>query len=195
MAADAQASVKAGAHLGFDGVSAQVKAAAEVSVKAGVTNETKIGGVVISDKAEVYAAAKAEAKAEVDVTFNPFAKDGKIKAKAGLGAEASAGVGAELGGGLHSASGNGADAAYGFHLGKVGAKFDGDVEFKDGKLAVGLDFGASLGVGGSFKLAIKADIGQAAKNVGAAFAEIDSFGSAVGSPFRAVGGFFSGLFG
>lgn len=195
VAGDASAGAKAGVHLGYDGISASAKAVAEASIKAGITNETKVGSVTIEEKAAVYAAAKAEAKADAEVAFNPFAKDGKVKAKVGVGAEASAGVGAEGNVGLKSANGTGVEVGGGVYAGKVGAKFDGDVEFKDGKLQVGFQIGASLGIGASYNVNLAMDVGKATKNVAKAFTEIEDVGDAVLSPFKAVGGFFGGLFG
>ena len=195
VAADASAGAKAGTHLGYDGISAAAKAVAEASVKAGVSNETKIGSAKIEQKAAAYAAAKAEAKAEAEVTFNPLASDGKVKAKVGLGAEASAGVGADGNIGLKSANGNGVEVGGGVYAGKIGAKVDGDIDFKDGKLQVGLKVGAALGIGASCNINVALDVGQAARNVAKAFTEIDNVGDAVLSPFKAVGGFFGGLFG
>lgn len=192
--AHAEANAKAGARLGFDGLSLQAKASVEASVKANLTSETKVGDHTIRNDLEVYAKAKAEAKAEAEVTFNPFAKDGKIKAKVGVGAEASAGVGVEGTTGFHGKNG-GADIGAGAYIGKIGAKMDGDFEIKDGKVAASLNVGAALGVGLQLNFKIESNVKQAMQDA-ARDIEKGNFGAKVLGHLtnNPVGGFFRGLF-
>jgi hypothetical protein len=192
--AHAEANAKAGARLGFDGLSLQAKASVEASVKANLTSETKVGDHTIRNDLEVYAKAKAEAKAEAEVTFNPFAKDGKVKAKIGVGAEASAGVGVEGTTGFHGKNG-GADIGAGAYIGKIGAKLDGDFEIKDGKVAASLNVGAALGVGLQLNFKIESNVKQAMQDA-ARDIEKGNFGEKVLGHLtnNAVGGFFRGLF-
>lgn len=153
-----EAGVRAGASLGFDGIKLGASASAEITAKADWTKEVKVGDVSIKNELEVFATAKAEAKASAEVNFNPFSGE-KVGAKVALGAEASAGVGIQdtislgdklaVGGGLYA--------------GKVGVKADVDLGFKDGKLGVNLDVGASLGVGYSVKIKAEADFAGTAK--------------------------------
>jgi hypothetical protein len=156
-AAHAEATAKAGASLGFDGVQVKASASVEASVKANMTHEVKIGDVKIKDDLEVYAKAKAEAKAEAKVNFNPFGKEG-VGAKVGIGAEAAAGVGIQKTTGFKTAGGGGAEVGGGLYAGKIGAKADVDVGFKDGKLSANIDVGAALGVGVSVKLKLDTNI-------------------------------------
>lgn len=192
--AHAEANAKAGARLGFDGLSLQAKASVEASVKANLTSETKVGDHTIRNDLEVYAKAKAEAKAEAEVTFNPFAKDGKVKAKIGVGAEASAGVGVEGTTGFHGKNG-GADIGAGAYIGKIGAKLDGDFEIKDGKVAASLNVGAALGIGLQLNFKIESNVKQAMQDA-ARDIEKGNFGAKVLGHLtnNPVGGFFRGLF-
>jgi hypothetical protein len=155
----AEAGVKAGASIGFDGLKVSASASAEATAKAGWSAEGKIGDLAIKNDLQVFATARAEAKASAEVNFNPFSGE-KVGAKVSVGAEAAAGVGikdqvklgdrVEVGGGLYA--------------GKVGAKADVDVGYKNGKLSLDVDVGASLGVGVSVKFKADADFaGTAAK--------------------------------
>ncbi|MGU3496942.1 hypothetical protein ACLBXM_23105 [Xanthobacteraceae bacterium A53D] len=190
----AQAGVKAGAHLGFDGLSLEAKAVAEASVKAFVSQEVKLGDVVVEGKGEIYAAAKAEAHASAEVTFNPFEAGGKVKVKASVGAEASFGVGANGSTGLHSANGNGAEVGGGVYIGKLAAKADADLGYKDGKLGISANVSLALLVGVEIKIDVKVDVGAAVKNVKEAWKEVDSVGSGFVAAGKSVTGFFKGLF-
>ncbi|MEN5084702.1 hypothetical protein ABE438_19635 [Bosea sp. TWI1241] len=195
VAAHAEANAKAGVRLGFDGLSASAKASVEASIKANLTKETKVGDHTFKQELEVYAKAKAEAKAEAEVTFNPFAKDGKIKAKLGVGAEASAGVGVEGTTGFHGKNG-GADVGGGLYAGKIGAKADGDFEIKDGKVSASLSVGAALGIGITINIKIESNVKQAmadaARDIEKGNLAQKVLGHLTNNP---VGGFFRGLFG
>lgn len=158
-----EAGVKVGGHIGFDGVTLEAKASAEIIAKVESRHETDYGNVKTHRTVEAFAVASAEASAEVDARVD--LTKGEVKAKAGFGAEASAGVGVNGSTGAHSANGNGADVGVGLYAGKIGAKFDGDVEFKDGKLSVELEWGASLGLGATGKIKINGDVKSAVNNV------------------------------
>ena len=159
LAADAQAAAKAGVSLGFDGVKAELKASAEASVKATASKEVEVGDVKIKGDLTAFAQAKAEAKADMNVNFNPLSKEG-VKVKAGFGAEASAGVGLEGTTGFKGKDGNGADIGGGVYAGKIGVKTDANVGFKDGKLSLEFDVGASLGVGVNIHVKADSNIGK-----------------------------------
>lgn len=158
-----EAGVKVGGHLGFDGVSLEAKASAEIIAKVESKHETDYGNVKVHRTVEAFAVASAEAKAEVDARVD-FSK-GEVKAKAGFSAEASAGVGVNGSTGAHSANGNGADIGGGLYAGKIGAKFDADFDVKDGKLSLDLEVGASLGLGATGKLKITGDLNEAKKEI------------------------------
>lgn len=190
----AEAGVKAGATLGFDGAEVKLGATAEASVKANRTHDVKIGDVALKYDLEVYAKAKAEAKADVKVNFNPFGKEG-LGAKASVGLEAAAGVGIEQKLGLKAAGGGGAEIGGGLYAGKIGAKADVDLGYKEGKLTAGLNFGAALGVGVSVNIKIESNIKLAMEN-----AKKDIEKGNVLEKFRgvltnnAIGGFVRGFF-
>lgn len=158
-----EAGAKVGGHLGLDGVSLQAKASAEIIAKVENKHETDYGNVKTHRTVEAFAGASAEARAEVDARVD--LTKGEVKAKGSLGAEAAAGVGVNGSTGVHSANGNGADVGIGLYAGKIGAKFDGDIGFKDGKLSVDLEWGASLGLGATGKIQIKGDVKNAVNNV------------------------------
>jgi hypothetical protein len=158
-AAHAEAGARAGATLGFDGVNIGAKASAEASVKAGASQSVSIGDAVdIAADVAVFAKAKAEAKADMNLSF--FGKDG-TKVKAGFGAEAAAGVGVEGGTGYKAAGGGGADVGAGIYVGKIGAKADADVGFKDGKFSADLNLGLAAGLGVNIHIKVSSNIGKA----------------------------------
>lgn len=159
LSADAQATAKAGVTLGFDGVKAEAKASVEASISASTSKQVTIGDVDIKGELKVLAKAKAEAKADMQVSFNPASKDG-LKVKGGVSLEASAGVGLEGTTGVKGKSGNGADVGGGVYAGKIGIKTDGNVGFKDGKVSLELNVGASLGIGANINIKVDSNIGK-----------------------------------
>lgn len=163
VSAHGEAGAKAGFHLGYDGVNAEVKVSAEATVSATVNNDTKIGDATATVGATVFAQAKAGANASAEVNFDP--KTGAVKAKVGGGFEATAGVGADVNVGLMSDSGNGVGGTAHFKAGSVGVKFEPDLSVKDGKVDFKLSVGGYLGVGGTYDFQIKGDVNKAAENV------------------------------
>ncbi|MCO5089502.1 hypothetical protein [Bosea sp. (in: a-proteobacteria)] len=197
--AHAEAGAKAGFRLGFDGLSAEAKAAVEAVAKVDFVNETKVGDLTSTEKLELYAQAKAEAKIGAEVTFNPFEKDGKIKIKGGYSAEASAGVGAYGEKGLHGKNGGGADVGGGVYIGKIGGHLDTDFDFKDGKLNAEIDFGGGLGIGFNGKIKITGDVNEATKSVQEGAKALDELGIVgqvvkYASPVVHITNFFRGFF-
>ena len=184
---------KAGAHLGFDGVNAQVKASAEVTASVTVTHDIKVGEGKVTVGADVFVQARVEAKAEVDVSFDP--KTGKVKVKAGGGFEANAGVGADVNVGTFTKDGNGASATGHFKAGAIGVKFEPDISIENGKVDVKLTIGGYLGVGGTYDINIKGDFDKACKNTDKATQVIsDTPILAVGAAYIYGWTFVSGFF-
>lgn len=192
--AHGEAGVKAGASLGFDGASIKLGASAEISAKANLIHEAKIGDVTLKSDLEVFAKAKAEAHADAKVNFNPFGKEG-IGAKVGVGAEAAAGVGVQKTVGMKSAGGGGAEVGGGLYAGKIGVKADVDLGYKDGKLSAGINLGAALGVGLSVNIKIDTNIKLAMENAKRDIEKGNVFeqfrGALTNNP---IGGFFRGFF-
>ncbi|WP_345821031.1 hypothetical protein ABC766_02600 [Methylobacterium fujisawaense] len=192
--AHGEVGAKAGASLGFDGVSVKASVSAEVSAKANLTHEVKIGDVKIKDDLEVFARAKAEAKADVKVNFNPFGKEG-LGAKASVGAEAAAGVGVQKTVGVKSAGGGSAEVGGGVYAGKIGVKADVDLGYRDGKVSAGVNLGAALGIGISVNVKFESNVKLAMEN-----AKRDIERGNVFEKFRGVltcnpiGGFMRGIF-
>lgn len=160
----AEAGVKAGAHLGFDGVKIGASASASASVSAGTSGEVKIGDAVkAGGDVKVFAEAMAEAKANAEVTFDPL--KGTAKAKVDVGAMASAGIGVEGKGGLFNAkTGSGVGVGGSYSVGAIGVKFKPDLDIKDGKMDLKVELGGALGVGGNVNLQIKGDLNKAKDN-------------------------------
>lgn len=189
-----EAGAKAGLHLGFDGVNGQVKASAEITASATVTQDIKVGEGKVTIGADVFVQARVEARAEVDVSFDP--KTGKVKMKAGGGFEANAGVGADVNVGTFSKEGNGASATGHFKAGAIGVKFEPDISIENGKVDVKLTVGGYLGVGGTYDINIKGDFDKACKNTDKAAQVISdhpvlAVGAAYIYGWTFVSGFFS----
>ncbi len=164
----AEAGVKAGAHLGFDGVKIGASASASASIATGASGDVKIGeSVKAAGDLKVFAEALAEAKASAEVTFDPL--KGSAKAKLDVGAMASAGIGAEGKGGLFNAgSGSGVGVGAGVSVGAIGVKFKPDLDIKDGKLDLKMELGGALGLGANVNFQIKGDLNKAKDNFTAA---------------------------
>lgn len=163
VAAHGEAGATAGFHVGYDGIKVDLKASAEATASATVTNDTKIGDVTATVGATAFAQAKAEATASGEVTFDP--RTGAVKAKAGGGFELTAGVGADVNVGLMSDSGNGVGGTAHFKAGAIGVKFEPDLSIRDGKVDFKVSLGGYLGVGGTYDFQIKGDYNKAAENV------------------------------
>jgi hypothetical protein len=159
--AAAETGAKAGASVGVDGVSIKARIYAEAAVKANQITEVTVGNVAVKNDLEVFAVARAEAKAEAEVNFNPLAKDGKVGAKAGIGAELTAGVGIQDTVGFKGKNGGGAEIGGGLYAGKLGAKADVDVGYSNGKVGVKFNVGAALGVGVSINVKVESNVKKA----------------------------------
>jgi hypothetical protein len=159
LAAHGEAGVKAGAHLGFDGLKVEAAAKAEATASATGSHEAKIGEGSAKVSADVFVQAKAEAKAGADVTFDPLA--GKITAKIGASAEAGVGVGADAEGSLKSKDGNGVTVGAHVKAGTVGGTFEPEVKIENGKVDIKLKIGGYVGIGGTFDVAITGDYKKA----------------------------------
>ena len=187
VAGDAQAGVKAGFHLGYDGAKVGATASAGASISTGTSGEVKIGDAKAVGDIKVFAQAQAEATASAEVTFDPT--KGTANAKAELGAMASAGIGAEAKAGLFDAkTGSGVGAGASISVGAAGVKFKPELEIKNGKLDLKIEFGAGLGMGANANVQIKGDLNKAKDNFNAA--------SRVALPpsavlFNTIVGFFS----
>lgn len=187
--ADASAGAKAGVTLGFDGLKMEASAKAEATASTGATASTKIGDVNAEVDAKIYATAKAEAKASAVVNFDP--SKGAVGGGVKMGAVLSAGVGAETSAKLKGASGGYAEAGVGIHVGKLGAKADVDVGFKDGALELKVDMGAYIGIGTDIKFNCKANFSEAAKNASQDIKSDNWFTKAKGLLSYTPGGFLA----
>jgi hypothetical protein len=183
----AEAGAKAGFHLGYDGVKAEVGVSAGASIAAGTGGELKIGDAKAVGDLKVFAQAQAEAKASAEVTFDPF--KGSVKAKGELNAMVSAGVGLDGKAGLFNGdSGGGVGLGFGVSAGTAGVKFKPALDVKDGKLDLKIEFGAGLGLGANGSLQVKGDLNKAKDNLVAS--------TKIGLPpqltaFATIYGFFS----
>lgn len=146
---------KAGAKADITGVSAEAAASATVGAHAGAKGSAKVGGLVGAD-GEVHADAGAQATAngKVSLKLDDVSASGALQAHAGASAGASGTAGVEVNGKRLFAARGKVEASVG-----AGGKIGGEFSFKDGKLVIGGELGACLGVGGGVDVGIEVDFG------------------------------------
>jgi hypothetical protein len=145
--ATTDATAKAGAKFGADGLSIKGSASAEAAARAEYSYGLKSENIDVTTKGEVWAKARAEAtaKAEIGIVGGGFKAGGK------LGAEAGAAVGIQETRTV-KILGMEVEGTVGAYAGSLGGSASADLSFKDGKLKWSIDIGAALGVGLSLKI-------------------------------------------
>lgn len=146
--ADTSATGKAGAKIGVDGGSVKLSASAEASVRANFFTKVKLGELNFKDEIRAYAVAKAEA------TFDTSANLGEVKAKVGAWAGAAAGIEQTR---TIKVWGVTVEGTAGIQAGALGASAGVEIGYKAGKLTLGVNIGAALGVGVHANLSITID--------------------------------------
>jgi hypothetical protein len=196
--AEAKASVDAQGSLDTNGLDASVNARVGVGAEAKVNGkaQTQIGRVAgvdinasVEGTARVSAEAAAEANGRVQVTRNP--PTAIAEGSVGVSAVAKAEGDIKASAGPFSVSAN----AYG----SVGAeaKASGVIGYEDGKVRIGGNIGAALGIGGGAGVNVEVDvaqIGEMAKNAADVNNDgrlgLDDAGAALGNVADEVSDFF-----
>lgn len=148
---------KAGAKMDKTGVAAEADASASVGAHAGAKGSAKVGGVVgagADGEAHADAGAKAAAKGKVSLKLDDVSASGALQAHAGASAGAGGSAGVEVNGKRLFAARGKVEASVG-----AGGKIGGEFSFKDGKLVIGGELGACVGVGGGVDVGIEVDFG------------------------------------
>lgn len=167
--AEARAGVEGEALAKFDkdGAVAQAEAFAGTAVEAVGDAEASIGVLDVGAGGEVLARAGAEADAGLSATKEGL--KGSVGAFAGASADAKGSV--NLGAAQATAVG---EAWAG-----VGVEADATATLKDGKLKLGFEFGAALGIGGKTGLGLEIDFKKMGQDLKEAGKEIEKLGTVV----------------
>lgn len=151
----AKLNAQAGAHADSSGASAEAAAEASVGASAAAHGAAKFGGHVgaaTNGHADAQAGARAAAGGKVSVKLDDITVSGGAQALAGASAGAGGSAGLTVGGkSLFAAKGR-IEASAG-----AGGKIGGEFSFKDGKLVIGGQLGATLGIGGGVDLGLEVD--------------------------------------
>lgn len=172
----AEASVRGEAHL----------VGAQGEIKSGVYGNSVIQGQT-TIRGKAYVGAEAGGFASVGIGKSGVMARGGVDAFAGAKVRLDLKQSIGIGGQQVARVGAKAEGWAG-----VGFKAKAEVGFKDGKLRLGGELGAALGIGGALRFDIEVDVVGTAKAIGKG---LKTAGNAVASGFKKVGSFVGGLFG